>query len=79
MGGTSTDVSLIDDGKPKLDSEMVVHGYPVKAPMLDINTVGAGGGSIAHIDAGGLLKVGPRSAGANPGPVCYGLGNASRR
>ena len=54
---------------------MEVHGYPLKTPMLDIHTVGAGGGSIAHIDAGGHLKVGPRSAGSVPGPVCYGLGN----
>ncbi len=75
MGGTSTDVALIADGKAKLAGEMEVHGYPLKTPMLDIHTVGAGGGSIAHIDAGGLLKVGPRSAGAHPGPVCYGLGN----
>ena len=55
-------------------SEAVVHGYPIKAPMLDIHTVGAGGGSIAFVDSGGLLKVGPRSAGADPGPVCYGRG-----
>ena len=75
MGGTSTDVSLIEDGRPKLAGEMEVHGYPLKTPMLDIHTVGAGGGSIAFIDGGGLLKVGPRSAGAAPGPVCYGLGN----
>ena len=75
MGGTSTDVALIADGKAKLAGEMEVHGYPLKTPMLDIHTVGAGGGSIAYIDAGGLLKVGPRSAGAHPGPVCYGLGN----
>ncbi len=75
MGGTSTDVALIADGKAKLAGEMEVHGYPLKTPMLDIHTVGAGGGSIAFIDAGGLLKVGPRSAGAHPGPVCYGLGN----
>ena len=74
-GGTSTDVSLIADGRPKLAGEMEVHGYPLKAPALDIHTVGAGGGSIAFIDSGGLLKVGPRSAGAAPGPVCYGLGN----
>jgi N-methylhydantoinase A len=53
----------------------VIHGYPIKAPMLDIHTVGAGGGSIAFVDNGGLLKVGPRSAGADPGPVCYGHGN----
>jgi N-methylhydantoinase A len=75
MGGTSTDVALIENGKAKLAGEMDVHGYPLKTPMLDIHTVGAGGGSIAYIDAGGLLKVGPRSAGAHPGPVCYGLGN----
>src|SRR5215472_18846737 len=56
-------------------SPAVVHGYPIKAPMLDIHTVGAGGGSIAFIDSGGLLKVGPRSAGAHPGPVCYDHGN----
>ena len=75
MGGTSTDVALIEDGRPKLAGELEVHGYPLKTPALDIHTVGAGGGSIAFIDAGGLLKVGPRSAGAVPGPVCYGLGN----
>ena len=75
MGGTSTDVALIEDGRPKLAGEMEVHGYPLKTPALDIHTVGAGGGSVAFIDAGGLLKVGPRSAGAVPGPVCYGLGN----
>jgi N-methylhydantoinase A len=75
MGGTSTDVSLIDGGKPSMANDMVVHGYPLKLPMLDIHTVGAGGGSIAYVDAGGLLKVGPRSAGADPGPVCYGRGN----
>jgi N-methylhydantoinase A len=75
MGGTSTDVSLIENGRPKLAGEMEVHGYPLKTPMLDIHTVGAGGGSIAYLDAGGHLKVGPRSAGSVPGPVCYGLGN----
>jgi N-methylhydantoinase A len=75
-GGTSTDVALLKDGEARLASEATVHGYPLKAPMLDIHTVGAGGGSIAYVDAGGLLKVGPRSAGADPGPVCYGRGNA---
>jgi N-methylhydantoinase A len=75
MGGTSTDVALIENGRPKLAGEMEVHGYPLKTPMLDIHTVGAGGGSIAYLDAGGHLKVGPRSAGGAPGPVCYGLGN----
>jgi len=74
MGGTSSDVALLDDGEAKLASEANVHGYPIKAPMLDIHTVGAGGGSLAAIDSGGLLKVGPRSAGADPGPVCYGRG-----
>ncbi len=76
MGGTSTDVALLNGGTCRLTSEATVHGYPIKAPMLDIHTVGAGGGSIAFIDSGGLLKVGPRSAGADPGPVCYGRGNA---
>jgi N-methylhydantoinase A len=74
MGGTSTDVALIENGLCKLSGEMETHGYPLKTPMLDIHTVGAGGGSIAYLDAGGLLKVGPRSAGSVPGPVCYGLG-----
>jgi N-methylhydantoinase A len=74
MGGTSSDVALLSGGQCRLASEAVVHGYPIKAPMLDIHTVGAGGGSIAFVDGGGLLKVGPRSAGADPGPVCYGRG-----
>ena len=76
MGGTSTDVALIQGGAARLAREAVVHGYPIKAPMLDIHTVGAGGGSIADVDSGGLLKVGPRSAGADPGPACYGRGNS---
>jgi N-methylhydantoinase A len=75
VGGTSSDVALLQDGVCKLVGEANVHGYPIKAPMLDIHTVGAGGGSIAAVDNGGLLKVGPRSAGAFPGPVCYGKGN----
>ncbi len=75
MGGTSTDVSLIEGGRPGITTEAEVHGYPIKTPMIDIHTVGAGGGSIAYVDSGGFLKVGPRSAGATPGPVCYGLGN----
>ena len=75
MGGTSTDVALLQGGQCRLTSEAVVHGYPIKAPMLDIHTVGAGGGSIAFVDAGGLLKAGPRSCGAFPGPVCYDQGN----
>lgn len=75
MGGTSTDVSLVARGQPKLTGEMEVEGYPIKTPMIDIHAVGAGGGSIAWLDSGGHLKVGPQSAGADPGPVCYGLGN----
>jgi N-methylhydantoinase A len=75
MGGTSTDVALLQGGACRMASEAVVQGYPIKAPMLDIHTVGAGGGSIAFVDSGGLLKVGPGSAGADPGPVCYGRGN----
>jgi N-methylhydantoinase A len=74
MGGTSTDVALID-GKLPLTTESNLGGYPVKVPMIDIHTVGAGGGSIAAIDAGGALKVGPESAGADPGPICYGTGS----
>ena len=75
MGGTSTDVALINRGRPEMARETVVHGYPIKLPMLAIHTVGAGGGSIAYVDAGGLLRVGPRSAAADPGPVCFDLGN----
>ncbi len=73
MGGTSTDVSLCD-GAPRETVEAIVDGVPIRVPMLDIHTVGAGGGSIARIDEGGLLRVGPESAGADPGPACYGLG-----
>lgn len=71
MGGTSTDVSLID-GSPKLTTEAEVSGCPIRIPMLDIHTIGAGGGSIARLDTGGALRVGPESAGAYPGPACYG-------
>jgi N-methylhydantoinase A len=71
MGGTSTDVSLIEGGKAQLSNERLVEGYPARIPMIDIVTVGAGGGSIARIDEGGALKVGPDSAGAQPGPACY--------
>jgi len=74
MGGTSTDVSLID-GQPQVTSEALVGGYPIRIPLLDIHTIGAGGGSIARLDAGGALRVGPHSAGADPGPACYGRGN----
>lgn len=74
MGGTSFDVTLIKDGEYALTMESDVARYRVCVPAIDIHTIGAGGGSIAHIDQGGLLKVGPISAGASPGPVCYGLG-----
>ncbi len=75
MGGTSTDVTLIRDGTPEHTTERELEwGIPIKIPMVDIRTVGAGGGSIAWIDRGGLLKVGPNSAGAAPGPACYGQG-----
>lgn len=71
MGGTSTDVAMID-GDLQLTNEGEIAGYPVAIPMVDMHTIGAGGGSIASIDAGGLLQVGPESAGADPGPACYG-------
>lgn len=74
VGGTSTDVSLIHNAKPLFTSARLVAGYPVKTPMLDIHVIGAGGGSIAAIDDAGSMKVGPRSAGAAPGPVAYGRG-----
>lgn len=73
MGGTSTDVSLCP-GRPLRTRDFAIGGQPVSIPVLDIHTVGAGGGSIARVDPGGALRVGPRSAGAEPGPICYGLG-----
>jgi N-methylhydantoinase A len=73
MGGTSTDVALLQ-GRPGLTDEGWIGPYPVAIPMADIHTIGAGGGSIAHLDAAGVLHVGPQSAGAHPGPACYGLG-----
>ena len=77
MGGTSTDVFLADAaaGGAELTRESVVAGVPIGVPMLDIHTAGAGGGSIARFDAGGMLRVGPESAGAEPGPICFGRGN----
>ncbi len=74
MGGTSTDVSVVD-GEIRATTESDVGGYPIRIPILDIHTVGAGGGSIAKVDMGGALRVGPGSAGADPGPACYGRGN----
>jgi N-methylhydantoinase A len=72
MGGTSTDVALCDRNGMRLTNESIVAGVPVAVPMMDIHTVGAGGGSIARVDDGGSLRVGPESAGADPGPACYG-------
>ena len=74
MGGTSTDVSLCP-GRIKETTSATLGGYPISVPMIEIHTVGAGGGSIAHVDAGGALVVGPESAGADPGPACYGRGD----
>ena len=74
MGGTSCDVSLVQDGDPVVTTEGQVGDYPVTVPMVDVHTIGAGGGSIAWVDEGGSLRVGPRSAGADPGPICYGRG-----
>ena len=74
MGGTSTDVGLCDGAIP-MTTDTMIAGWPVKVPMIDIHTVGAGGGSIAFVDVGGALRVGPQSAGADPGPVCYGKGD----
>jgi|AutmiccommuBRH23_1029490.scaffolds.fasta_scaffold00023_138 N-methylhydantoinase A len=76
MGGTSTDVSLID-GTRQITTEAVVSGHPIHLPMLDIHTIGAGGGSIARVDPGGALRVGPESTGADPGPACYGKGEVA--
>ncbi len=74
MGGTSFDIGLIEGGIPKVSSDSHFEGYPVKIPIIDIDTIGAGGGSIAWIDRGGALNVGPQSAGAQPGPACYRRG-----
>ena len=74
MGGTSADVSLLRDARPTEVHERTLAGFPLRLPALDVNAVGAGGGSIAWIDQDGLLKVGPRSAGAAPGPACYAAG-----
>ena len=74
MGGTSADISLIENFTPQVSNEREVEGYPARIPMINIITIGAGGGSIAQIDEGGALKVGPKSAGAVPGPACYGRG-----
>ena len=74
MGGTSSDVSLVRDGDVERTTEAIVGGHPIHVPMVDVETIGAGGGSIAWVDEGGALRVGPHSAGAEPGPACYGNG-----
>ena len=77
VGGTSADVALILNGKPMEVNERLLAGFPIRIPALDVNAVGAGGGSIAWVDKDGLLKVGPQSAGAEPGPACYDKGGKS--
>ena len=77
MGGTSFDVTLIRDGQPAISAEKdIAYGVPVRVPMIDIHTIGAGGGSIARVNRAGILQVGPDSAGSRPGPICYGRGGA---
>ena len=77
MGGTSTDVALIHGGVPQVSSEITIdYGLPIHVPMVDVRSVGAGGGSIASINAAGMLQVGPQSAGSEPGPICYGRGGS---
>jgi N-methylhydantoinase A len=74
IGGTSSDVALVQGGVPLISQDGAIAGYPVRVPMVDVNTIGAGGGSLAWIDTAGGLRVGPHSAGADPGPACYGQG-----
>ncbi|HEX9244624.1 MAG TPA: hydantoinase/oxoprolinase family protein [bacterium] len=77
MGGTSTDIALLEGGEPPITGDKVVGGHKVALPSLDIHTLGAGGGSMARVDPGGILHVGPQSAGAVPGPACYGRGGSA--
>ena len=74
MGGTSCDVCVVEEGEVRRTDSREIDGRPIQLPMVDVHTVGAGGGSIAWRDRGGALRVGPRSAGAEPGPACYGRG-----
>ena len=74
IGGTSCDVAVINDGVPAVRTSGEIEGYEVRVPMVDINTIGAGGGSLLRVDSSGIMRVGPESAGSDPGPVCYGLG-----
>ena len=76
MGGTSTDISLVENGAPYLTTEKFEAGWKIAVPMIDIQTLGAGGGSVARVDPGGILRIGPESAGADPGPACYGKGGS---
>jgi len=76
IGGTSSDVALVQGGVPLISQSGAIAGYPVRVPMVDVSTIGAGGGSLAWIDAAGGLRVGPQSAGADPGPACYGQGGS---
>jgi N-methylhydantoinase A len=77
IGGTSTDIALIRDGVPDTMTDSQIEGYDLHMPAVDVHTIGAGGGSLAWLDSGGGLRVGPRSAGADPGPVCYGRGGTT--
>ena len=78
MGGTSTDVALVHGGVPQVSAELTIdYGLPIHVPMVDVKSVGAGGGSIASINAAGMLQVGPQSAGSDPGPICYGRGGTA--
>ena len=77
MGGTSTDVCLLPGGRAERVAERVVGGFPIRLPTVDLHTVGAGGGSLVRLDAGGAIRVGPESAGAHPGPACYGAGGGA--
>src|SRR5205823_2955318 len=74
MGGTSTDVCLSTSSEPRLSTDTWVSDYAIRVPIIDITTIGAGGGSLAYVSSAGALRVGPRSAGADPGPACYGRG-----
>src|SRR5213078_4928811 len=77
MGGTSSDVALVLGGMPSVSSDLELeYAMPIHVPMVDVHTIGSGGGSIASVDAAGMLRVGPESAGARPGPICYGRGGA---
>ncbi|RWP56305.1 MAG: hydantoinase/oxoprolinase family protein [Mesorhizobium sp.] len=74
VGGTSCDIAVVENGQPKIRSETQIAGYPVRVSMVDVSTIGSGGGSVAWIDGAGTLKIGPESAGSEPGPACYGRG-----